>query len=295
VNASSRSEGDAARIAEIAMRLGLPGAQVQKLEGGTRNRNYRLEHERGQVVVRLAGSHDADYSVLRDAEWLAQEAAASQSLAPRILARFSSEGVLVSEYVAGQPWSRGYARSAQAAKRIGAWLARLHAVPVPAGLPVVDFAESLEHYLVRLPPGRLSVALVEHARRIAAGRTEFVAAALCHHDLHHLNLIEAPAGIVAVDWEYAGRGAPVMDVAGYAAYHDLDAAATSALLTGYDGPGQAGWSVALADARWLFEAVWLAWLELKRELDGGETDADREERLRLGRRLLAGLASPPHG
>jgi len=168
VNGSSRSEGDAARVAQIAMRLGLPGAQVHKLEGGTRNRNYRLEHERGQVVVRLAGSHDADYSVLRDAEWLAQEAAASRGLAPRVLATFLGEGVLVSEYIAGLPWSRSYARSVEAAKRIGAWLARLHTVPVPEGLPVVDFAESLEHYLGRLPPGRLSVALVRGESRPAA-------------------------------------------------------------------------------------------------------------------------------
>jgi len=291
VSGHSRGDNDAVRLAEIAVRLGMPGAQVQRLEGGARNRNYLLEHELGRIVVRFAGSHDADYSVLRDAEWLAQEAAASQALAPRVLARLSDEGVLVSEYVAGQPWSRGDARSAQAAKRIGAWLARLHAVVVPRALPVVDFAESLEHYLGQLPPGCLSTGLVEHARRITAGRAEFVATALCHNDLHHLNLIEAPAGIVAVDWEYAGRGAPLMDLAGYAAYHDLDTAATSALLDGYDVPGQAGRSAALADARWLFESVWLAWLELKRELDGGEADPDREERLRLGRRLLAGLES----
>lgn len=288
----SRGDSDAVRLADIAVRLGMPNAKAHRLEGGTRNRNYRLEHERGPVVVRLAGSHDADYSVLREAEWMAQEAAARRALAPRVVATYSGAGVLVSEYVAGQPWSRGYARSVQAATRIGAWLARLHAVPVPEALPVIDFAESLAHYFGRLPPGRMSAGLVERARRITARATEFAAAALCHNDLHHLNLIEGPAGIVAVDWEYAGRGAPIMDLAGYAAYHDLDTGAASALLAGYDGAGEIGRSAALADARWLFESVWLAWLELKRELDGSEADADREERLRLGRRLLAGLA--PH-
>ncbi len=287
VNESSWPSDDGTRLAEISVHLGLPGAKVQKLEGGTRNRNYRLDHELGCVVVRLAGSHDADYSVLRDAEWVAQEAAASRALAPRVLSRLAGAGVLVSEYVDGPPWSRTYARSVQAATRMGAWLARLHMVPVPESLPVVDFAENLEHYLGRLASGRSSPTVVEHARRITAGSPEFVAATLCHNDLHHLNVIEGPGGIVAVDWEYAGRGARIMDLAGYAAYHDLDATATSALLASYYGAGPSGRSAALGDARWLFEAVWLAWLELKRELDGGETAMDRDERLRLGRRLDA--------
>jgi thiamine kinase-like enzyme len=105
----------------------------------------------------------------------------------------------------------------------------------------------------------------------------------CHNDLHHLNLVESAAGVLALDWEYAGVGDPLMDLAGYAAYHDLDAAAVRALLDAHAGAGVA--NRRFEDARWLFEAVWWAWLELKRRLDGSENGDSREARARLAARL----------
>jgi hypothetical protein len=81
------------------------------------------------------------------------------------------------------------------------------------------------------------------------------ARAFCHHDVHHLNVVElstvvaataddadgsrapvVPAGrLLLLDWEYAGAGDPAMDLAAYAAYHDLDDLARESLLAAY-GP-----------------------------------------------------------
>ena len=68
-------------------------------------------------------------------------------------------------------------------------------------------------------------------------------------------------------------------------YHDLDPVALRCLLAAYAGTAPAPSIAAIAGARWLFEAVWWGWVELKRGLEGIETELDRDARCRLERRL----------
>lgn len=277
--------GDRRRLLEVAAGLGLEGAEVRPLSGGSRNRNFRLVHPAGDVVVRIGGEHDPEFAVARDAEVLAQRAAAAHGLAPRVLWEHREAGVLVSEFVEGTVWSREQARSASGARRMGRWFAALHGLETPGELRTVDFAASLRHYGERLSPGRLPAGIPERAQQVNERLGRVGGSSLCHNDLHHLNLIETEHGPVAVDWEYAGRGAALMDLAGYAAYHDLDPSGTGALLAGYGAAGDRDPGTRLVEARWLFEAVWLAWLELRLELDGSEPEAMRNERRRLAMRL----------
>jgi aminoglycoside phosphotransferase (APT) family kinase protein len=166
-------------------------------------------------------------------------------------------GVLVLEYVRGDVWSRTTARSREGAERIGAWLRELHSVPVPADLPLVDPRQAIPGYLARpfTAPGPVPRATLAH--RAAEVLQDYAprARAFCHHDVHHLNVVDtdlalAPADdhagadrtqpgaagrLVLLDWEYAGAGDPAMDLAAYAAYHDLDDLARERLLAAY-GP-----------------------------------------------------------
>jgi tRNA A-37 threonylcarbamoyl transferase component Bud32 len=277
--------GELGRLQQVARRQGWSGLEFESLAGGTRNRSLHVRHATGEAVVRIAGALDPEYAVARDAESLAQRAAAERLLAPRILFEDRESGVLVSEYVAGEVWSRETARTPEAARRMGAWLGRLHGTAMPAGLRTVDFAASLVHYADALAPGKLPDRLRERAGEVAARLRRGQEAVLCHNDLHHLNLIDSARGLVAVDWEYAGAGTGVMDVAGFAAYHELDDETTDVLLVAYAGALHPGMRERLADARWLFEAVWWAWLELRCQLEGGEPEALRIARTRLMSRV----------
>jgi len=125
---------------------------------------------------------------------------------------------------------------------------------------------------------------VEEARRMARDLRE-VTPVPCHNDLHHLNLIDSPGGVLAIDWEYAGAGDPRLDLAGYVAYHDLARPAVAALLESYAAHRTPCSLEALERARGLFEAVWWAWLELRRGLEGGEPEVLALARRRLLRRL----------
>ncbi len=276
-------QADRQLISDLCARLGLAQPRVEALEGGSRNRSYRLAQGGQDVVLRVDGGHDDAFAVSREAEHAAQRHAARSGLAPRLL--LAGSGWAVTEFVPGPPWSRELAASTQGAERAGGWLARLHALPVPAALRPIRFLASLQAYLDQLEQHDSSQRILQDGRRTARALGDF-APALCHNDLHHLNLIDSPRGLQAIDWEYAGAGDPRMDLAGYVAYHDLSGPAVQALLEAHGARHPPVSLEELGRARWLFEAVWWAWLELRRSLEGGEPDALAATRRRLLRRLL---------
>jgi aminoglycoside phosphotransferase (APT) family kinase protein len=280
--------GDAELIQLAARRLGMGNVAVETLVGGSRNRCYAISDSSREAVLRIAGEGDRAYAVERAAESLAQQSAATHGLAPRIFFEDASLGLTAMERAAGRVWTRDRARSAAGAACLGQWLARLHGLPPPPTMRRVDFVASLDHYVTELGGDAATLVLLQRARAAGARLRRGAASALCHNDLHHLNIIGSAGGVTVVDWEYAGLGDPVMDLAGFVAYHDLDGPAVAALLEAY-GAGRAPPSAAgLADARWLFEAVWWAWLELHRRLRTQEPDELRSARQRLVARLEVG-------
>ena len=176
------------------------------------------------------------------------------------------------------------ARSQEGSAEVGTWMARLHGLPLTGPLRRVSFLASLEAYVRQLPDAPDVTGLLRRGRRVATALGEYVPA-FCHNDLHHLNLVGSGPGLMAVDWEYAGVGDPRLDLAGYVAYHDLGDSAAHALAGAY-GAHRGGFRRdELEQARWLFEAVWWAWLELRRRIEGAETEAIANLRYRLLDRL----------
>jgi thiamine kinase-like enzyme len=233
------------------------GAVVVPLAGGLTNRVWRVTSREADWVLRLAGSRDAALAIDRRAERVAVCTAAERGLGPRCVHAAPDRGVLVLEYVRGHVWSRATARSSEGAERIGAWLRELHAVPVPAGLPHVDPRTAIPGYLARPVEAAGPVPRAALAQRAADALRGYAprARAFCHHDVHHLNVVDAgvtlaPADdhaaadrtpivsagrLLLLDWEYAGAGDPAMDLAAFVSYHDLDDLARERLLAAY-GP-----------------------------------------------------------
>jgi aminoglycoside phosphotransferase (APT) family kinase protein len=245
-------------LGEIAQRLGLDGRRVEALAGGSRNHLYRLGQPPRAVAVRLAGEGDAALGVFRDSELLAQRAAAGVGLAPQVLLVDAAAGVLVGEWVPGRPWEREEAASPAGLRRIAQWLRSLHALAPPAGLRRVDFLESLQHYANLLAHGGAAGTSLEAASRWRAELGEPARPALCHHDLHHANVLDTGTGLVVVDWEYAGLGDPIMDLAGFASYQRLVADGETMLVDAY-GASPSVNGARLAVARRLFDAVACGW------------------------------------
>lgn len=271
----------------VAKRFAQRDPEVTVLAGGTGNRCWRLRDAGCDLVVRVGAAGAPALGVNRRDELLAQAAAAGQDLAPQVLWHDAAAGLLVTRFVAGRQWSRQAAARPDAARRCGEWLRRLHGLAVPAGITRVDFGERALRLGRSLPPGTVPEPLVECAVRQRRRLGDDGVTVLCHHDLHHLNIVDAGSRLVVLDWEYAGAGMPLVDLAGYLAYHDLDEAALAALLTAYADGGPWPCAARLAAARWLFELVWLLWLETRRVAAGLEEAGLAATRRRLRARLMA--------
>jgi thiamine kinase-like enzyme len=81
----------------------------------------------------------------------------------------------------------------------------------------------------------------------------------CHNDLLNANFIDDGAGIRIVDWEYAGMGDPLFDLANFAVNHKLNEQAERVLLGAYLGTADDEQLAALREMRFMSdfrEAMW---------------------------------------
>jgi thiamine kinase len=208
--------------------------------------------------VRIAGAGDEVLGVCRETELLAQRAAAAAGLAPKVIWNDPAAGMKVDEWVPGRVWSREDAARPESIQRVAQWLRSLHALPPPGGVRRIDFDAALLRYCTALPASSVPASLLAEVRDCQARIGRPARLVLCHHDLHHANILDTGEALKAVDWEYAGLGDPIMDLAGFAAYQQLDPDGSTALLAAY-GESPLASLVKLTAARRLFEIVAGVW------------------------------------
>jgi nicotinamide mononucleotide transporter len=258
---SMTESGGATPLAAVAAELGLVGAECVALAGGLVNRSWRLVDARQDVVVRFAGEAAPALGADRESERAMQSLAAAIGLAPPILIARPDEGLLVTRHAAGRQLTREDLRDTAILERVGAWLARLHAGTPPAALAVVDFGERAAGYLATMQAAAATPATAAIAEALAARRAALpppARLAPCHHDLHHRNFVDTPAGLVAIDWEYAGPGDPAADLASCIGYHDLGPGEIDALFAGY-GAAAEDLRERLAKLAWIFDCLCYGW------------------------------------
>ena len=276
--------GDDARLEEVIAELGMHRPERTPLPGGLANRTIRLRDAGHDVVVRIAGVEGSALGANGESERAIHQLAAGIGLAPPILISRPARGLLVTRHAAGRTLTDNDMHDAAMLRRIGAWIARLHAEEPPPSLRIVDFGERAAGYLSTM----LAHDAASPARHIAARLARRRAAlppparlAPCHHDLHHRNLVDAPGGLLAIDWEYAGPGDPAADLASCIGYHGLGAGEINVLLSGYDA-NDVMLRERLEAQRWMFDCLWYGWNGAAQTFG---LEADRVLQARLAARL----------
>lgn len=281
----SRFSEDDARVQSVIAELGMDRPVRTPLAGGSSNRAIRLRDARQDVVVRIAGDAATVLGVDCESELTMQRLAAGLGLAPAILIARPTDGLLVMQHAAGRELTYEDLHEPAMLQRIGAWLARLHAAPSPA-LPAIDTGARAAGYLAQMIAMQAPAPAEAIAARLAARRRALSAPARivpCHHDLHFGNLVDAPGGLLAIDWEYAGPGDPAADIAACIGYHALEPDEVDALLAGY-GAADATLRQRLSALQWIFDCLWYGW---NGAAQAAGLDIDRELQARLSARLLA--------
>lgn len=261
----------------------LADGPMTRLAGGLSNHAWRVEPAGGQAWYARLGSADAErLGVNRRSECALLAAVTAAGFAPDVLLCDPPTGLLVTRYIEGRTWQASDAGDPDNLSRMGRLLARLHATPLAAGVSTVSYAEQARRLASAIAGSDATAATL---RRRADQAFECLGRrtprhALCHHDLHHMNIVDTGARLWLVDWEYGGVGDPLFDVAGFLALHELGAAETDLLLGAYGVPTP-GDRKFLAEARWVFDYVQWLWyrISLGSGPDPGGVLADREARL----------------
>jgi thiamine kinase-like enzyme len=230
------------------------GLGVLSLLQQTPHKCTLLAKRAGQrFVLRIDRPGGAVPGLSRPAELAILHWAAAADLGPAIVA--SAPGVLLLHHLDGRSWTADDLLDPQRLARAGQLLRRLHEAGRGGGAgawaaPMGARAAGINPLLPSLT--ELTQAYASHINTAAAHATAAQILkllpepgpgelTLCHRDPIAPNLLETPAGeLKLLDWEYAGPGDPLYDLAVIIEHHALDEAAAATLLTSWAGGDPAG-------------------------------------------------------
>ncbi|MFK7957994.1 MAG: phosphotransferase [Lysobacterales bacterium] len=251
---------------------------VQQLSAGLINQAWRVSTDQGDWMVRRnARLPDVD----RELECRILRRVADAGLAPRVIA--CSPGYQISGWVDAPAWDRAALSSAERLDDLTRALRRLHGLPA-IDLPATRWGPAIEERLAFSdsrdnPSLRASVASL--VGELEQSSLTFDQRSLCHFDLH-LGQMVGEAPVQFVDFEYARRANPMLDLAWLAQYHDLTPDEQLALLASYYGGAdpqiRQRMGLALQLVRML-EFFWLEGRSSENPLSDG--DGSRLRQLRL--------------
>ena len=218
------------------------GLQIRPLGGGLMARSFLAVGGGRRHVLRLPVASSMAWLDL-EAEARAMRAAAAADLAPGVIAVDVEAGLLLTDY---QPmlWTPDLVHRPSAVTMIARLLRALHRLNVD--LPVYSVEGFASTYLAALAASTTSVPSSEEKKWAGEltrlGRdfdTRHAPTAFCHNDLGAANILIDGAAARLIDFEYAGLGAPLLDLASLAGMNDFNEALRRQLLDEYYGTAPA--------------------------------------------------------
>jgi thiamine kinase-like enzyme len=228
-------------VARLAALLGPREGTVVQLEGGITNRNFRVNFGGHDYVVRLPGKRTALLGIDREAECIANKAAAELGIAPKVAALLSEPSALVTAFVSGREMNADELREPETIAEVAHDLRSLHdsGTELPSGFDsfrlVEEYAETGRANGSE-PPGGYDEALdvartIDRAVRDQPGHEPVPA----HNDLLPANFLREGDRMQLIDWEYAGMGDRWFDLGNFAVNNELDEDQEAQLLEAYFG------------------------------------------------------------
>ena len=262
------------------------GIAAEPLTGGLSNESWKVTDGAGAYVVRF-GEDFPFHHVSRANEVMAARAAHAAGFAPEVV--HAAPGVMVSRFIEARTWGEADLRADP--ERVGRFLRDFHArMPGEVSGPGVifwvfhvirDYARTLAAKGSRFAPDLprlVGIAAATEAAQVA------LPVIYGHHDLLPGNFLEDAADrLWLIDFEYAGFGTAMFDLAGAASNAGMDGAASAALLGAYFGRApDAALTRAFAAmqcASLAREAMWAMISEIFLAAPGADYDAHAREYL----------------
>jgi thiamine kinase len=253
-----------AQVAAVALDLGAGSIRsIERIKHGLTNRSWLVTTDADRFVVRISNQSEADLQIDRNSEAAVLRSVAQAGIGPEVLRCDPERGILVTRYL-GATWNERDAQVPENIDRLAALLRRLHSLDAPASVRAVDLAATVHGYLRTLDERGIRSGLTLPALRQCADETasqlrKGSTPTLCHNDVHHLNIVD-DGGLRLIDWEYAGVGEPLFDLASLCVYHRYRREQRERLLSAYAAPSEAVSWQRLELACWLFDYIRDLWL-----------------------------------
>jgi len=258
---------------------------LEPLVGGLSNESYTVTDRGRKLVVRL-GKDYPFHHVERARELMTARAAVEAGFAPEIV--YAEQGLVVTAFIEGITYGEQEVRANQ--ERIADLLRRFH-YTLPRHVSGAGFIFWVFH-VIR-----------DYARTLKAGDSRFASdlegflglaeeleavqqplpIVFGHHDLLPANFLDDGKRLWLIDYEYAGFGTAMFDLAGLASNAGFDPARDEALLARYFGAPPSEDLLrshgAMKCASLLREAMWSMVSELYLEAPGVDYEAYTRENL----------------
>ena len=233
--AATDMEALKARVRALPLWSGL--VDPQPLEGGITNVNFHVVDGAEGYVVRL-GDDIPVHHVMRFNEAAASRAAAEAGVSPEMV--YAERGVLVVRFVEGRTLGEADLRSTAMLDRFVPLLHRVHwqvarafRGPALTFWPfhvLRDYGRTLEEGESRHRADLPELLRIAEDLEAAVGR---IALVFGHNDLLPGNILDDGERLWLIDWDYAGFGSPLFDLANLATNCGLDEGLERHLLERY--------------------------------------------------------------
>ena len=230
--------------------------RVEPMTGGMSNRSFVLTRGSDQWAVRLPLPDRIGKALDPETEARVLTVAADEKLTPEVVAFDAETSALVTRYVQGAAsLNAEQVRERACIDRIAATLRRLHSLPAPPALGDFRPTKLARAYIdaARDLPGaqhdpvnerrRWSAEFIQLADDYEAA---FKPAVLCHNDLVAANILD-DGHLWLVDFEYAVRADPIVDLAGLSGLNGFGPDNARRLLNAYYGAASVPVSIARFD------------------------------------------------
>ena len=273
---------------------------IAPLKGGLSNESYLVTDASGGHVVRF-GKDFPFHHVYRDRELMTARAAHAAGFAPAV--EYAEPGLMVCAYIEAKTFSEENVRANP--ERIATFIRRFH-YEMPSQVSgagfmfwvfhvIRDYARTLEANNSRMKSGLPGyLALAEELEKAQVPLPVIFG----HNDLLPANFLDDGDRLWLIDFEYAGFGTALFDLAGAASNSGMNDAAALRLLTAYFGAapdeGLLRAFDAMQCASLLREAMWAMVSELFMAAPGVDYTAYAHDNLERLDAALARYASK-HG
>lgn len=236
---------------------------VERIKHGLTNESWLVRSDAGAFVVRQSNTSEESLQINRRSEALILDIVARADIGPEVIRCDPERHLLVTRY-AGATWTDAQATDAANIDRVAMLLRRLHALPLPRGIHAVDLASVIRDYAQTLDShGKTTgISLRPRAEQMTAFLSAEPQLSLCHNDIHALNIVD-DGTLRLIDWEYAGLGERLFDLASICVYHRFPKPHREHLLLGYLSDPDPQAEHRLEVCCWLFEYIRDLWTAVR--------------------------------